>query len=155
MLKRQHRRRRQHRHLLRIRNRLERRAHRYFRFPVSNVAAQQPVHRQRRFHVPLHILNGAMLISGLLELKCIVEFALTIRLRWKRVPHRRFSFCVNARSWSAISVDRLLHSCLARFPGRAAQPVQLRLYAAERLVFLHQIDPRQRDINFRVVRVSQ
>ena len=55
MLKRQHRRRREERHLLAVHHRLERGAHRDFGLAVADVAAQQAVHRRRRFHVALDV----------------------------------------------------------------------------------------------------
>ena len=94
MLKRQHGRRRQHRHLLRIRHRLERRAHGDFRLPVANVAAKQPVHRLRAFQIALHVLDGAILVHRLLKLECIFEFLLPRRVRGIRMPLHGFTLGV-------------------------------------------------------------
>ena len=51
MLKRQHRGRRQHRHLLAVAQRLERGAHHDFGLAEAHVAAEQPVHGLRALHV--------------------------------------------------------------------------------------------------------
>ena len=51
VLKRQHRRRREDRDLLAVHHRLERRAHRDFGLAVADIAAEQAIHRRRRFHV--------------------------------------------------------------------------------------------------------
>ena len=51
VLERQHRRRREKRHLLAVHHRLERGAHRHFGLAVADVAAEQPIHRRRRLHV--------------------------------------------------------------------------------------------------------
>ncbi len=57
VLKAQHRRWRQHSHLLAVLHRFEGRTHSHFCFSVAHVAAQQPVHRRRRFHVVLDSQN--------------------------------------------------------------------------------------------------
>jgi hypothetical protein len=58
VLERQHRGRGEHRDLLAVHDRLERRAHRDLRLPVADIAAEQAVHGRRRFHVPLDVGNG-------------------------------------------------------------------------------------------------
>ena len=59
MLKRQHRRRRENGHLLAVHHRLERGAHRDLGLAVADVAAQQAIHRRRRFHVALDVGDRA------------------------------------------------------------------------------------------------
>ena len=76
MLERQHGGRREHGDLLRIGDGLERGAHGHFRLAVAHVAAEQPVHGQIRFHVALHVFDGALLVGGFFELEGVVEFAL-------------------------------------------------------------------------------
>src|SRR5437660_1232037 len=51
MLKRQHCRRRKHRNLLVVADRLESRAHSDFGLAIPNIPAQQSIHWQLRFHV--------------------------------------------------------------------------------------------------------
>ena len=53
---------REKRHLLAVHHRLERGAHRHFRLAVAHVAAQQPVHRRRRLHVALDVVDGRRLV---------------------------------------------------------------------------------------------
>ena len=60
MLKRQHGRRREERHLLSVHHRLERGAHRHFGLAVADVAAEQAIHRRRRFHVALDVVDGVL-----------------------------------------------------------------------------------------------
>ena len=64
VLEREHRRRREERHLLAVHHRLERRAHRDFRLAVADVAAEQPVHGRGRFHVALDVGDGGLLIRA-------------------------------------------------------------------------------------------
>jgi hypothetical protein len=54
--------------------------HGHFRFPVADVAAQQPIHRRRRFHVALDLGNGAGLIWRQLVGKRAFELLLPMRI---------------------------------------------------------------------------
>ena len=76
MLERQHRGGRQHGDLLGVGDGLERGAHRHFRLAVAHVAAKQAVHGQRRFHVALHVFDGALLVGRFFKLERVLEFAL-------------------------------------------------------------------------------
>ena len=78
MLERQHRRRRQKRHLLRVHDRFEGGAHGDFCFAVADVATEQAVHRRRRFHVALDVGDGAFLIGRQLVLEGVFEFLLPV-----------------------------------------------------------------------------
>ena len=63
VLKRQQRRRNQHRHLLAVGHSLEGGAHRDFSFTKAHVAANQAVHGDRRFHVCLDVGRGLHLVG--------------------------------------------------------------------------------------------
>ena len=78
--------RREHRDLLGIGDGLERGAHGHFRLAVADVAAEQPVHRQIRFHVALHVFDGALLVGGFFELEGVVEFVRPIRVGGNECP---------------------------------------------------------------------
>ena len=88
MLEREHGRRGQHGHLLRIADRFERRSHRHFRLSVTDVAAKQPVHRLRTLHVPFHVGNSDGLVWRFLKFKCVFKFMLkrAIRRKCKTLP---------------------------------------------------------------------
>ena len=60
VLKREHGRRREERHLLAVHHRLEGGAHRHFGLAVADVAAEQAIHRRRRFHVALDVGDRAL-----------------------------------------------------------------------------------------------
>ena len=72
----EHRGRRQHHDLAIVADCLEGRAHGDFRLAVTDVAAQQPVHRRGRLHVVLHVDDGAHLVFGFAELEAVLELAL-------------------------------------------------------------------------------
>ena len=69
---------REHGHLLAVAQRLEGRAHGDFGFAEADVAAEQPVHGMRRFHVALDFLGGGDLVLGFGELEGVLEFALPV-----------------------------------------------------------------------------
>ena len=58
VLEREDRGRREDRHLLAVHHGLERGAHRDFGLAVADVAAEQAIHRRRRFHVALDVGDG-------------------------------------------------------------------------------------------------
>ena len=135
MLERKHRCRREDGHLFRIGDGFECGAHRHFRLAVAHVAAEQAIHRQIRFHIALHVFDGALLVGSFLEFESVVEFASPIGVRRKGVADGRFSLGVEFQKLIRHVADGFLHARLARFPNRGAQAVELRLDAAERLYF--------------------
>ena len=76
MLLRQDRGRHEHGDLFPIHHGLERRAHGDLGLPVPHVPAHQAVHRPRRLHVPLHVLDRLPLVGGLLEAERLLHLAL-------------------------------------------------------------------------------
>ena len=81
MLKRQDGRRRKERRLLAVHHRLERGAHRHFGFAVADIAAQQAIHRRRRFHVALDVGDGLRLVDREVPLERVFELALPVASR--------------------------------------------------------------------------
>ena len=81
MLEREHRRRREEGDLLAVHHRLERGAHRDLGLAVADVAAQQAVHRRRRFHVALDVGDRRLLIERQVVLERVLEFLLPVRVR--------------------------------------------------------------------------
>ncbi len=76
VLEREHGRRRQHRNLAIVADRLERRAHGDFGLAITHIAAQQAVHRRGRLHVMLHVNDGVHLVFGLVELEAVFKLVL-------------------------------------------------------------------------------
>ena len=83
--------RRKHCDLLAILHRFERRSHRNFGLPVAHVAAQQTIHRHRRFHVAFDIRDSRQLIVGFVVIECILELALKLIVRRKGVALGRLA----------------------------------------------------------------
>ena len=89
VLERQHGRRREKRDLLAVHHRLERGAHRDLGLAVADVAAEQPVHRRRRFHVALDVGDRRLLIRRQLVLEGVLELLLPVRIGAERVARAR------------------------------------------------------------------
>ena len=81
MLLREHRRRHKNGRLLAVGHAFERGAQRHLGLAVPHVAAQQAVHRGRRFHVLLDILDRLQLVGRFLEGEIILELALPCAVR--------------------------------------------------------------------------
>ena len=65
-----------HNNLLSIVNRFECSSHRNFRFPISNISTDNPVHYLRTFHILFHIIYGISLIFSFLKWKICFKFLL-------------------------------------------------------------------------------
>ena len=74
MLLRQHRGRRDHRHLIPGIDRFERGAHRHFGFAVTHIAAQKPVHRLARIQIGIDLFNTAQLVGSFGKFKTRCKF---------------------------------------------------------------------------------
>ena len=89
VLRGEHRRGREDRDLLAVHHRLERGAHGDFRLAVADVAAQQAIHRRRRFHVALDVGDRGGLVGRELELERALELLLPVRVGAERVARAR------------------------------------------------------------------
>ena len=80
---------------------------------VANVAAQQAIHRRRRFHVALDVPDGRRLIGGQLVGKRAFEFLLPVRIRREGAARDRLPLRVRFSSSSAMSRIAFLTRVLA------------------------------------------
>ena len=153
MLKREHRRRREERDLLAVHHRLERGAHRDFGLAVADVAAEQAVHRRRRFHVALDVGDRRLLIGRQLVLEGVLEFLLPVRVGAEGVARHRLARGVELEQLLGHVAHRLLDPGLRALPRRAAEPIERRPRRAG--VLLDQIEPLDRDEQLVVAGVAQ
>ncbi len=121
------RRRRQHQYLLAVVRRLERRPQRDLGLAVADVAADQPVHRPRRFHVGLDQLDRLALVGRLGEGKALLEVALPVGVRLERVPCTSPALGVEAQKLAGKLLRRAPRARLHRLPARAPQLAQRRV----------------------------
>ena len=124
MLKGEHGRRREERHLLAVHDRLERRAHGDFGLAVADVAAQQPVHRRRRFHVALDVGDGVRLIDRQVVLERVFELALPVGIGAEGIARDRLARGVELEQLFGHVAHGLLDARLRALPRRAAELVE-------------------------------
>ena len=153
MLEREHRGRRQHRHLLAVHHGLEGGAHRHLGLAVADVAAEQAVHRHRRFHVALDVGDGGRLIDGQLVGEGAFELLLPVRVGAEGVTRDGPARGVELEQLLGHVAHGLLHLRLGALPGRAAEPVERRPRAAA--VLLDQVEPLDRDEELVVAVIAQ
>ena len=121
----------QHRDLLALHHRLERRADRDLRLAEPHVAADQAIHRLGQLHVVLDVLDRGQLIARLVVRERVLQLVLPRRVGPERVALDGHP--------DAVETDELaghvLHGALdlggGFHPIGAAEPVQARRVAAE------------------------
>ena len=112
--------------LLAVLHRLERGPHRDLGLAVADVAADQPVHRHRPFHVVLDLVDGGELVRGLDVGEGVLQLALPRGVRPEREAGRGHPGRVQLDQLRGDLLDRLAGPALGLGPVRAAQPVQAR-----------------------------
>ena len=153
MLQREHRRRREHGHLLAVHHGLERGAHRDFRLAEAHVAAQQAIHGRGRLHVALDVLDGAGLVGRELVGERELELLLPVRVGRERVPLHGLARGVELEQLVGHVAHGLLDARLGLLPGGAAETIERRVAAAREL--LHEVEPVDRDEQLVVAGVAQ
>ena len=141
------------RHLFAVHYRLERGAHRHFRLAVSDVAAEQTIHRDRRFHVPLDVGDRGHLIGRQLVRKRVLEFLLPVRVGGKGMAAHRLSRRVELQQLLGHVAHGLLHAGLGLLPGGAAKAIDWRPRRAG--VLLDEIEPLDRHEQLVLAGVAQ
>ena len=61
-------------HLFAVIDGFEGRSHRHFRFSITHITANQPIHRPLLFHVLFDVLNGRQLVRRFLIFKRFLRF---------------------------------------------------------------------------------
>ena len=124
-------RRHEDRHLHAVLHRLEGRAHRDLGLAVTDVAADQPVHRDLPLHVELDLFDGRELVRRLHIGEGVFELALPRGVRAERVPGGRGTGRVQPDQLAGDLADRLARPPLRLRPVRAAESVQGRCLTAD------------------------
>ena len=126
VLKCEHRRRGQQRHLLAVHHGLEGRAHGNLGLAVAHVAAQQTIHRRGRLHVAFDVANRILLIDRQLPLERVLEFLLPVAVWTERVARNRLARRIELQQLFGHVAHRLLDARLGLFPRCPAQFVERR-----------------------------
>ena len=108
--------RREHSRLLVITDRLERGAHRDFRLAVADIAAQQPVHGQLRFHVTLHVDDGLSLVLGLAEFEGVLKLLHPLGIGRELVALCGLTLRIELQQFVGHVLHRLAHTSLSLGP---------------------------------------
>ena len=152
VLEREHGRRREDRDLLAVHDRLERGAHRDLGLAVADVTAEQAIHRRRRFHVALDVVDRGPLIGRQLPLERVLELLLPVRVGAERVARHCLARGVELEELFGHVAHRLLDARLGLFPGGATEPIERRPGRAG--VALDEIEPLDRNEQLVVARRS-
>src|SRR5271154_1358391 len=156
MLEAEHRRWCKHRNLSAILHRLEGRTHRDLSLAVTYVAAEQPVHRRGRLHVPLDVGDGRYLIVGLAVIEGVFKLALELIVPWKSVALRGLALRIKFQQLICHVLHGLLDARLCLGPLLRSQAVEHRRRSRiGGAVFLNEIKARERDIQARLLRKLQ
>ena len=126
-----------------------------FGLPVSNIAAEQPVHGPRGFHIMLDRRDGVELIRCQLELEHILELLLPGRIHGVGVSLHGPALRIQLEQLVSHVSHRSFDPGLCSFPGSAPQPVQTWLSAAEATVFLDEVQSLDRDIELGVPMIGK
>ncbi len=119
----QDRRRHEQHHLLAVLHRLERAAQRDLGLAVADVAADQSVHRARRFHVGFDEFDRVALVGGLDERERVLKLSLPVAVGRKGVALTPFALGVQVQQLAGHLLGRPASPGLHRLPAR---PPQLR-----------------------------
>ena len=135
----------QHRDLLLVLDGLEGGPQRDLGLSVSDVAANQPVHRARLLHVREHVLDGLRLVGRLVELEVGLERPVHAVRRAEGIPLVRRARRVDVEQLGGHLEQLLLHPRLALEESLALEGVEpgLRRVAADVLLDLAQPVDRQ------------
>ena len=124
------RRRGEHQHLLAVGRGLERGAQRDLGLAVADVAADQAVHRARRLHVGLDLLDRLALVGRLGPRERVLEVALPVAVGLERVAAAAAALGVQVEQLAGQLAGRAPRAGLHRLPRLAAELGQRRRRAA-------------------------
>src|SRR5438552_1943619 len=141
--------------LFAIRDRFERRTHRHFRLTITDVAAEQTIHGRFALHVALDVRDGSVLVVGFFKFERVFKFALPVAVSSERKALRRLSRRVEFEKFVGHVLKRLANTGFARGPGGAAELVERRFRALDYAIALHEVHALERNVESRVLRVTQ
>ena len=121
---------REHQHLLALTGRLEGGAQGHLGLAIADVAADQPVHRSRRFHVGLDQFDRLQLVGCLGEGEALLEFPLPVGVGLERMAAATPTLGVQAQQLSRQLLRGAAGARLHRLPARASELGQRRVLTA-------------------------
>ena len=145
----------EHNYLLAVAQRLESGPHHYFGLAVSDVSAEQAVHRLRALHVPFDVADGTHLVLGLGVLECVLELPLPVAVRGERKPLGRLAGGIEFQQFICHIPHARLDARLGTGPGGAAHAVEHGLVLTRAAKALHQVHARQGDVQLGAAGILQ
>ena len=155
VLLRQDGRRHQHGHLAAVLDRLEGGAQGDLGLAEADVADQQAVHRPRRLHVGLDVVDGLQLVGRLFVREAAFELELPGRVGGIGVPFERCARAVQLHQLLGQVAHRAAHLGLGAHPLAAAEAGQRRVGIAGADVAADAVGLRHRDVQVVAVGVVQ
>ena len=156
MLGRQQRRGREHRHLFAVHGGLECGAESHLGLAEPHISGEQSVHRNRGFHVRVHLADRARLIGRLGPLEAILEFGQPGRVRSEGVPRGPPPLGIQPHQLVGDVLKRPGDAFLASRPPGSSESVQSRgVRTGARGVLLEEIETLDRKQQFRPAGVPQ
>ena len=101
---------------------------RYLGFAEAHVPAEQPIHRDRAFHVPLDLVDAAELVFGLLIFEMPFEIILPFGIRAEGVAGGSHPLGIELDQLLGDILDRRPHPGFGLLPFLSAQTVELHLH---------------------------
>ncbi len=139
--------------LLAVHDRLERGAHRHFGLAVSDVAAEQTIHRGRQFHVAFDVDNRRLLVGSEVPFEGVLELLLPVGIGAEGVPGYSLPGCIELQQLLGHVAHGLLDTRLGLFPRRPAKPVEAGTGGPRKA--LHQIEALHGNEQLVVGRVAE
>ena len=146
VLRREHRGRHQHGHLLLVLHGLEGRPQRDLGLAVAHIPADEPVHRLLLLHVAEHLADGALLIGGLLELEVGLELPVDRVRRRVRVSLVRGSRGVDVEQLGGHLQQLFLDPGFSLLEGLTLERVEADLLGVAARVLLDLPEPPDRQV---------
>ena len=125
--------------LLSFRNALEYGSRCDFCFAVSDISAQETVHRKRLLHVFLDLLDSAELIVGLGVREVLLELRLPHGVLSESITACRLPFCIQPDEILRDSLDRFACTFSLPLPAASRQTGQSRRIARVAYIFLYDV----------------
>jgi len=126
-------------YLLSIHSGLERRSHGDFCLPITNIAAQQPVHWLVSLHIASDFLNGPQLVFSFFVGKNLIKFSLPLTFWAEGKAPSSFPPGIKFEQLLGDFFGRLFHPGSGFHPALTAQFIQLRVGSSRTGKFLNEI----------------
>ena len=146
---------RQHGRLLPFHHSFESSAHCHFGFAVTDVAAKQSIHRRRLFHILLHILDRRFLIWSQDVFEAIFKLALPGGVCGESITTNKLALSIQTQKLVGHIAHGPLGFGFCFLPTETAESIQTGLLSFRARITLHQIQPLDRNIKLRILRVEE